>query len=92
MRRPAGRPQPGNADTITALKTLGRRAAAVDGTHHLVAWNHLGALRRQLCLDDVEIGPADATGLDPHTDFIRRRFRNGNVEQTQRRAFDPPRL
>ena len=69
--------------TGRATKSL---AAAHDETDDLMAGNERQLGLRQLSVDDVQVGSADAAGRDCNEDLALGRLRIGQVGLAQRRA------
>ena len=60
----AGTPQPGNADPLAKRKAFDPGAFFDDDADDFVAENERQSGLRQIAVDDVQVGPADAAG--PH--------------------------
>ena len=63
-----------------SLKRVAAEPQTVDDADDLMPGNDVLHLRRQLAFDDVQVGAADAAGLDAHADLVRRRLRNGQID------------
>jgi hypothetical protein len=49
---------------------------------------HAGKARRQFTFDHVQVGPADAAGVDLDEDFVVCRFRCGQISIGEGIGFD----
>ena len=70
---PAGVREPGNADPLADREAFDAGAEPLDEADDLVAGNDRQPLVRQLAVDDVQIGAADAAGLDADQQLRRPR-------------------
>ena len=69
----AGMAEPGHADARAELQT-DAVAGRLDPADDLVAGDDRQLRVRQFAVDDMQIGAADAAGLDPHADLPRARL------------------
>ena len=70
----------------TGSPAANRSPAGDRAAHDLVARHERQLGLGQLAVDDVQVGPADAAGLDGDEDLARGRLRVGQVGLAQRRA------
>lgn len=61
--------EPGNADAAAEPPPGHVRANGIHNPNNLVAWNEGQFRVGKLAIDNMEIGPADRTGLDPDPQF-----------------------
>ena len=80
----AGVAKPRYADPPARPKVRDAIAAALDDADDFVSGNERKLWLRQVAVDDMQIGPADGTGLDPHKDLARARKRIGPLLELQR--------
>ena len=78
--------EPGNADPLSDLERGYTLAERFDPTDHLVARNDGVVYVRQLAVDDMQIGPADAAGIDPDAHIAGAGCRILPFLQLKRRA------
>ena len=82
----AGAVKPGHPHPLSR-KTRRRLPTRLDdGAHDLMAGNDRRFPHRQLSLDDVQVGPADAAGGDPDEDLVGARAGRRDVVETERPA------
>ena len=64
----AGVAEPRNADTLAHVQALDAGADCIDPAYDLVAWDNRHYRVRQLAIDNMQVGAADAAGgdLDPY--------------------------
>jgi hypothetical protein len=84
--------EPGHADPITDLKPARVLSERIDETHDLMARGDVGALRRQVCLSQMQIGSADPAAGDPHPELPVRWLRHLAFQPQQRSGVDLTRL
>src|SRR5262249_46632351 len=72
---PAGRGKPRDADAIAHLQSFDTHAELGDGTDDLVTGYAIVAHLRQLAVDDVKIGAADAARVHLDDELARTRHR-----------------
>ncbi len=85
----AGLAKPCDTDTrARAGKTRAFGAASDDRSDDLVAGNDSRMARRQVALGDVEVGAANAAGLDTDENLARARFGVRKLDRAQRIGFD----
>ena len=65
----AGMAEPGNADAPSGPERRHAVAGPVDDADDLVTGHDRQTRIRQLAVDDVQVGPADAAGLDADQDL-----------------------
>ena len=65
----AGEAQPGDADPVARAEPGRARPGPDDPPHHLVARHDPVAGEGEVAVHDVEVGPADAAGLDLDEDL-----------------------
>jgi hypothetical protein len=63
--------QPGDADPVAGPKPGCTLAIALDDPHHLMARNYRRFQHREIALDDVKIGAANAADMDTNQHFVR---------------------
>jgi hypothetical protein len=80
--------EPRNADAVTELQGLARRAERVDGTDDLVAGHDREARQREVTLDDVEIGPAARTHGDAYAHLAGSGFGTWSLDRLERTGHD----
>ena len=85
---PARAGQPGHPDAIADAEPGGAVTRDVDGPHRLVARHHLGVLRRQVPLGQVEVGAADAAHADLHPHLPRSGRGHRPLDEPQGAAVD----
>jgi hypothetical protein len=56
--------KPGNAHPLTDRKVLDFNPKSVDAPDDLVAWNDRHVRISEFTVDDMEVGPTNATGAD----------------------------
>src|SRR5207253_2271838 len=79
-------PEPRDADAI-ALGEARRALPALDhAADHLVAGHERELRAVELAVDDVQIRPADAAGVDPHEHLARAGGGIGELRRAERRA------
>ena len=76
--------EPGDTDPLALRAIAHRRTERFDGPDHLMARDDRRAQRLEITLDDVKIGPANATGVNLDQDFIRRGLRDRHIGKSQR--------
>ena len=86
--RAAGAVQPGDPDAIAGAPRRDARPAARDAADHLMTGHDLRALRRELALDDVQVGAADAAHLDAHQHLAGPRLGHGAFDERERTRRD----
>jgi hypothetical protein len=82
----AGEAQPGDPHALADREPRAARAERLDGAHHLVAGHERQPARRQVALDDVQIGAAHAAGRDPHAHLAGAGPRLVALARAERRA------
>ena len=70
----AGVAEPGDADALPDRQPLGLGPERDDPPDDLMPGDDAVRHPRQLAVDDVQVGPADAAGGDPHHDLLRSRL------------------
>ena len=83
---PAGVGEPRDADALSLPPAGATRPDRVDGADHLVAGRHQVAVRRQVALGQMQVGPAHPAGEDPEADLPGSRLGHRPFESDQRRA------
>ena len=73
---PAGVAEPGDADPLADPRSRTPSPSASTMPRSRVP-ERSGSLGRQVAVDDVQVGPANRAGLDPHPDLARARRRIG---------------
>jgi hypothetical protein len=84
--RLTGVPEPGHAHALAQRKTFDVSAERRHAPDDLVAWHDRQFRIRQLAVDHMQVGPADAAGRDLQQDLACARRRNWPLAQHQRRA------
>jgi hypothetical protein len=79
---------PGDANALANGAIGDIRTQRFDDANDLVARDDRGAPNLEIAFDDVQIGPADATGVNLDEDFVVGGFGNGNVAQMQGMSLD----
>src|SRR5262249_42526089 len=81
----AGPPEPGDSDAVADGDARDAAGDRVDGADALVAEDERQLRVREVAGHDVQIGPADAAGVDAEPDLPRRRVGVGELREAQRR-------
>ena len=79
----AGVPQPRDADPGAEVEALRALAALVDDADDLMAGHDRLLVQRKVAFGDVQIGSADAAGLDGHADLTRPGLRRFDLDRAQ---------
>jgi hypothetical protein len=74
---PAGISQPGNPDPVADPVRRDATAYEIDAADDFMPWDNWVADVRQFPVDDMKVGPADATGTDPDANLPVGRDRIG---------------
>ena len=82
----AGRSKPGNADPLSKFQTFDVRAERIDSPDDFMARNDRELRVRQLAIDNMEIGPADAACFHPDPKLARAGDGIGQFLEDQRPA------
>jgi hypothetical protein len=90
--RPAGLPQPGDPHSLPGREAPRPLSPALDPAHHLVPGHEARAAHRELALHHVQVGPADAAGLDPDAHLARARLGRLPLDRLQGTGLDRARL
>lgn len=80
----AGAAQPGNAHSVTQLKTGHQATHLCHTPYHLMPWHGARRPRRQIPIDNVQIGATDATGEYLEEQVVRSWFRHWQIGKDQR--------
>ena len=87
LARATGTVEPRDAHSCTRRIKRCLAPAAFDYSDYLVTWNDGREARRQLALDDVQIGSTYPAGADSNQNFVGLRFRSGKIDELEWRSL-----